>query len=207
MTDNTKQYIGHDIEALDDAGNYYSRHVNAMTAENLFSKSDIAAELGYRDKRIDELLAALEELKAKTSTCMGVGNGSGNLFVYGDYDSIKAAQRIVLDSEKLRAALEEKDQELDKEGDILIDTQESMREWRQRANAAEQREEHLKATVDVLSAKNAELEQRLQQPIKLRSRVFEMMNVGGGHSIQVVSVKTVKEIIRAAGFKIEVEGE
>lgn len=108
--------------------------------------------------KINALLAALEELKAKTSTCMGVGNGSGNLFVYGDYDSIKAAQRIVLESEKLRAALEEKDQELDKEGDILIDTQESMREWKLRANAAEQREEHLKATVDVLSAKNAELE-------------------------------------------------
>ncbi|ERK06090.1 hypothetical protein L580_2774 [Serratia fonticola AU-P3(3)] len=33
-------------------------------------------------------------------------------------------------------------------------------EWMKRANAAEQREEHLKATVDVLSAKNTELEQQ-----------------------------------------------
>ncbi|MFV8869578.1 hypothetical protein [Serratia fonticola] len=32
-----------------------------------------------------------------------------------------------------------------------------------RANAAEQREEHLKATVDVLSAKNAEIEQQLSR--------------------------------------------
>lgn len=63
----------------------------------------------------------------------------------------------------LLAALEEKDQELDKEGDILIDTQESMREWKLRANAAEQREEHLKAAVDVLSAKNAEIEQQLSR--------------------------------------------
>lgn len=58
----------------------------------------------------------------------------------------------------LLAALEEKDQELDKEGDILIDTQESMREWKQRANAAEQREDHLKADVAVMGKRIAELE-------------------------------------------------
>ncbi|WP_447873953.1 hypothetical protein [Serratia fonticola] len=44
-------------------------------------------------------------------------------------------------------------------------SQEHVTALTQRANAAEQREEHLKATVDVLSAKNAELQQRLQQPI------------------------------------------
>lgn len=44
-----------------------------------------------------------ESLRA---TCtMGVGDGTGNLFVHGDYDSIKAAQRIVLERDRLRAGI------------------------------------------------------------------------------------------------------
>ena len=34
---------------------FYSRHVLAMTAEDLYYKSDIAAELAWRDKQIAEL--------------------------------------------------------------------------------------------------------------------------------------------------------
>ena len=52
---------------LDEDGNYYIRHVEAMTGEGLYAKSDIAAELGWRDREIDraeqreaELVAALE---------------------------------------------------------------------------------------------------------------------------------------------------
>ena len=44
---------------LDKAGNYYCKHVMAMTAEGLHSKSDIALEIGHRDKLIDELKVAL----------------------------------------------------------------------------------------------------------------------------------------------------
>lgn len=54
----TKQYDERNAMAL---GEYYGLHVHAMTVESLHAKSDIAAELGWRDKRIDELLAALEE--------------------------------------------------------------------------------------------------------------------------------------------------
>jgi hypothetical protein len=50
-----KQYAQRDIIALDQTGNYYSVHVQAMTAEGLFSKSDIAAELAWRDQRIADL--------------------------------------------------------------------------------------------------------------------------------------------------------
>lgn len=39
---------------------YYSAHVSAMTTEALFSKSDIAAELAYRDRVIDETKACLD---------------------------------------------------------------------------------------------------------------------------------------------------
>lgn len=109
----------------------------------------------------------------------------------------------------LLAALEEKDQELDKEGDILIDTQESMREWKLRANAAEQREEHLKATVDVLSAKNAELEQRLQQPIKIvQFSEFEIEHMISpekeGYSLGWIDGRNsaAADVVRA-GFKVE----
>ena len=38
-------------------------HVMAMTAENLHSKSDIAAELAHRDMEIDRLEKEVEKLK------------------------------------------------------------------------------------------------------------------------------------------------
>ena len=38
---------------------YYFQHMMAMTSEDLHSKSAIAEELAYRDKRIAELEAAL----------------------------------------------------------------------------------------------------------------------------------------------------
>ena len=40
---------------------FYSRHVSAMTAEGLHSKSAIAAELAYRDKALTDTQAKLEE--------------------------------------------------------------------------------------------------------------------------------------------------
>ena len=56
----TKQYAERDVIALDRAGGHYIRHVGAMTAEKLHSKSDIAAELAYRDWLIDDLLQQLK---------------------------------------------------------------------------------------------------------------------------------------------------
>lgn len=52
-----------DAFELDKAGGYYTRHVVAMTKEGLHSKSDIAAELAYRDMVIDELKAQVEQLR------------------------------------------------------------------------------------------------------------------------------------------------
>ena len=46
-----------DVIEMDRAGGYYCRHVSAMTGEALHSKSDIAAELGWRDMQIDQLKA------------------------------------------------------------------------------------------------------------------------------------------------------
>lgn len=47
-----KLYAERDCQEL---GNYYIQNVMAMTAEGLHSKSDIAAELAYRDMIIDRL--------------------------------------------------------------------------------------------------------------------------------------------------------
>ena len=49
------QYAERNARQLDKAGGYYIRHIQAMTKENLDRKSDIAAELGYRDMIIDQL--------------------------------------------------------------------------------------------------------------------------------------------------------
>lgn len=56
----SKQYAERDIESLDEAGGFYSRHVSAMTGEGLHTKSSIAAELGHRDMVISDLLEALQ---------------------------------------------------------------------------------------------------------------------------------------------------
>ena len=58
-----KQYAYRDAFALDKAGGYYVRHVQAMTAEQLHSKADIAAELAWRDQRADRLAERLERAR------------------------------------------------------------------------------------------------------------------------------------------------
>jgi hypothetical protein len=55
------EYKDRDIMALDEVGSYYCKHVSAMTGEKLHCKSDIAAELGYRDYVIDQLLDMLDD--------------------------------------------------------------------------------------------------------------------------------------------------
>ncbi len=53
--------------------------------------------------RLTELQAEVDKLREKCSVTMGVGSGTGNLFVHGDYDSIKAAQNTALECERLSA--------------------------------------------------------------------------------------------------------
>jgi len=78
----------------------------------------------------NELYAQVKILREKTSTTMGVGSGDGKLFVYGDYESIKAAQAIVLENERL---VKQKESLLEQNRE-LIDNQTSTSE-RQRSNA------------------------------------------------------------------------
>jgi len=67
-----KQYAKRDAKAM---GAVYTRHVLAMTAEGLFSKSDIAAELAWRDVKITELeqqLADAREMLDDTNEALAI---------------------------------------------------------------------------------------------------------------------------------------
>ena len=46
---------------IEDLEPYYSEHVLAMTTENLYKKSDIAAQLAVRDKSIDKMLGWIND--------------------------------------------------------------------------------------------------------------------------------------------------
>ncbi len=50
---------------------YYSRHVIAMTREELHGKSDIACELAFRDKRIADVEAELLSLREQLAAING----------------------------------------------------------------------------------------------------------------------------------------
>jgi hypothetical protein len=59
----TKLYTHHeDPVAL---GDHYIRHCEAITVEDLHSKSDIAAELAWRDREIERLRLALDVIAAR----------------------------------------------------------------------------------------------------------------------------------------------
>lgn len=64
-TPEKKLYSKRNAIELDAAGGYYFKHVLAMTAEDLHSKSDIAMELGHRDHFIAQLEQQRDALQAK----------------------------------------------------------------------------------------------------------------------------------------------
>ena len=45
---------------------HHGKHVSAMTGEDLHSKSDIAAELAWRDELLDTAVEALENIRIST---------------------------------------------------------------------------------------------------------------------------------------------
>jgi hypothetical protein len=64
-----KQYAVRDIMEIDEKSGHYCKHVQAMTREGLHDKSDIAAELAYRDLLIDELKLKNMRLKNLLQSC------------------------------------------------------------------------------------------------------------------------------------------
>ncbi|MDO9345079.1 MAG: hypothetical protein Q7T99_16505 [Pseudomonas sp.] len=92
-----KRYAERDIMQLDRDGNHYCNHVLAMTAEGLHSKSDIAAELAFRDSQFDRVTAerdaALGQLKEKREEFNKLGDRDDAL-----------QQRLTAADERLDAA-------------------------------------------------------------------------------------------------------
>ena len=61
----SNQYAQRDHRAL---GEHYLRHVSAMTGEGLHAKSDIAAELAWRDAEIERLRSAFVHCHVRGSS-------------------------------------------------------------------------------------------------------------------------------------------
>ena len=81
---NEKLYAERDICELDDLGGFYSKHVFAMTAEQLHSKSAIAAELAHRDRIIQRqkdlivaVQSALQDLEKEEHPSRVKGGAAG----------------------------------------------------------------------------------------------------------------------------------
>lgn len=55
------QYAVRDALDLDKRGDYYTRHISAISKEDLHNKADIAAELGYRDMMLDRTKRIIDE--------------------------------------------------------------------------------------------------------------------------------------------------
>ncbi|NXZ86377.1 hypothetical protein HZI30_05430 [Serratia fonticola] len=100
------------------------------------------------------------------------------------------------------AAMEEKDQRIAELNVKLFDQSILLDAAISRAEASGRREEHLKATVDVLSAKNAELQQRLQQPIKLPERYSVDCGVVCDPSGDWLSLDEMVKVLGDAGLEV-----
>lgn len=89
-------YGERDIMAL---GEYYVRHVSAMTSEGLHSKAAIAAELAHRDEQIDQLLSALRSLNAHYDDLCKSNPGFMGGMILKDYglwnESLLESERVL----------------------------------------------------------------------------------------------------------------
>lgn len=65
-----------DVIDLDKKGNYFSKHMEAMTEENLVKKDKIAAELAWRDCEIDRLWLMYKK-DCPSNTMAGLTNQGG----------------------------------------------------------------------------------------------------------------------------------
>ena len=66
------EYKDRDSMKLDELGGYYCKHIAAMTAEGLHSKSAIADELAWRDMIIDRQQSDIKQINQNTFTYSAV---------------------------------------------------------------------------------------------------------------------------------------
>lgn len=132
-----------------------------------------------RDATIAEQASEIERLTKITAMTMGVGNGDGNLFVHGDYDSIKAAQAIVIANDSLRQQLASQSAEAKQREETLWEQlrQRDKEFAKQSAELAQAREKLEEASiiglekieqVMNLTAQLSEAKQKLADAIRMR---------------------------------------
>ena len=93
MRNKTKVYQERDVEALDEAGGYFSLHMDAMTREELHGKFEIAAELAQRDAEIAKLR---EELNAANGEIINLEEKARRYYTAdGDYFLVGSAEEVV----------------------------------------------------------------------------------------------------------------
>jgi hypothetical protein len=85
---------------LKTALSYRSRCLTCET-QRADANADENDELRTQLSDYEALQAECDALRAKSGLSLGVGDGTGNLFVHGDYDSIKCVQELIFKYEKL----------------------------------------------------------------------------------------------------------
>ncbi|HEY8342643.1 MAG TPA: hypothetical protein VIK75_06555 [Calditerricola sp.] len=90
-----------------DAGQKAARPHDELIRELLDSRVPKSEREHAAAREIERLREKVERFKSMTEATMGIGSGDGNLFVHGDYESIKAAQAVVLERDALRTEVAE----------------------------------------------------------------------------------------------------
>ena len=104
-----------------------------MTPER---EAEILGLAVYSQTEVDELFAEIDRLRGESSSkygcALGVGDGAGKLFVYGNYASIKAAQKIVLERDALKAEVSRLHDKYDFQ--LLVKERDSLKFWNDQHN-------------------------------------------------------------------------
>lgn len=83
-------------------GKFYTDHVSAMTREGLHEKSDIAAELAYRDQRIAALEAEKAEREAQEPVAWAWNDPAGWMHIQETRERPEWISDEIADGMKLR---------------------------------------------------------------------------------------------------------
>ncbi len=97
VTAGVQRYAKRNAQAL---GQLYCDHVHAMTVEGLHEKSDIAAELAWRDAREAQLTALVEQAEKALTLAESTARAAGQLKVLGErgYSGEWLSMKIAVDA-------------------------------------------------------------------------------------------------------------
>lgn len=106
-----------------------------MNVEKLWSKllkRSLRDSLDVAEANVKRLEVENDRLRKLMSTTIGMGDGGGNLYVHGDYDSIKAVHRLVSERDELANEIslrQEVIENMQVRNRVLGDKVEELRRW------------------------------------------------------------------------------